>query len=81
VFHASQIDGVPALAPPVTAKKVVERIEDAETILAASGAPPSGISKSRLNEKSIAQRAMASDTPRTTRQQMCNPGNSSSRNP
>lgn len=37
VFHASQIDGVPELMPPPAAKTVVERIEDAETILEASG--------------------------------------------
>ena len=36
VFHASQIDGVPELSPPVSAKTIVERIEDAETILSAS---------------------------------------------
>jgi antirestriction protein ArdC len=39
VFHASQIDGVPALAPPVAAKTVPERMEDAETIVKASGVP------------------------------------------
>jgi antirestriction protein ArdC len=37
VFHATQIDGIPALAPPAAPKTVVERIEDAETILMASG--------------------------------------------
>jgi antirestriction protein ArdC len=37
VFHASQIDGIPELAPPKAAKTVVERIEDAEAILTASG--------------------------------------------
>ena len=39
VFHASQIDGVPELAPPVATKSVVERIEDAETILVTSRVP------------------------------------------
>ena len=38
VFHVSQIDGVPALAPPAAVKTVPERIEDAETIVKASGA-------------------------------------------
>ena len=38
VFHASQIDGVPALTAPAS-KAVVERIEDAEIILRASGVP------------------------------------------
>ena len=33
VFHASQVDGIPALAPSVAAKTVPERMEDAETIL------------------------------------------------
>jgi antirestriction protein ArdC len=37
VFHASQIDGVPELSAPASAKTVVERIQDAETIFAASG--------------------------------------------
>ena len=36
VFHASQIDGIPDLASPTAPKTVVERIEDAEAILAAS---------------------------------------------
>jgi antirestriction protein ArdC len=39
VFHASQIDGIPALAPPAAAKAVPERIEDAEVIVKASGVP------------------------------------------
>jgi antirestriction protein ArdC len=39
VFHASQVDGTPALAPPVAAKTVPERIEDAETMVKASGVP------------------------------------------
>jgi antirestriction protein ArdC len=37
VFHASQIDGIPPLAPPTAPKTVIERIEDAEVILAKSG--------------------------------------------
>ena len=37
VFHVSQIDGVPALASPAAVKTVPERIEDAETIVKASG--------------------------------------------
>ena len=36
LFHASQVDGVPDFAPPFATKTVVERVEDAETILAAS---------------------------------------------
>jgi antirestriction protein ArdC len=39
VFHASQIDGVPALAPPTATKTVSERIKDAELIIEASGVP------------------------------------------
>ena len=39
VFHASQIDGVPALTPPTAAKAVLERIQDVEIILEASGVP------------------------------------------
>jgi antirestriction protein ArdC len=39
VFHASQVDGIPTLAPPAAAKTVLERIEDAETIVNASGVP------------------------------------------
>jgi antirestriction protein ArdC len=39
VFHASQVDGIPALAPPAAAKTVPERIEDVETIVKASGVP------------------------------------------
>ncbi|HKN27899.1 MAG TPA: zincin-like metallopeptidase domain-containing protein [Roseiarcus sp.] len=39
VFHASQIDGIPALAPAVATKAVAERIEDVEIILQASGVP------------------------------------------
>ena len=39
VFHASQIDGIPALAPAVTTKAVAERIEDVEIIIQASGVP------------------------------------------
>jgi antirestriction protein ArdC len=37
VFHASQIDGIPPLSPPTAPKTVIERIEDAEVILAKSG--------------------------------------------
>jgi antirestriction protein ArdC len=39
VFHASQIDGISALAPPAAAKTVPERIEDVELIIRASGVP------------------------------------------
>ena len=39
VFHASQIDGIPDLVPPVAAKTVPERIEDVEIIVKASGVP------------------------------------------
>ncbi len=39
VFHASQIDGIPTLAPAGATKTVVERVEDAEIILKASGVP------------------------------------------
>jgi len=39
VFHASQIDGIPALAPAVATKAVAERIEDVEVIVQASGVP------------------------------------------
>ena len=39
VFHASQIDGIPDLARPPATKTVVERIEDVEQILTASGVP------------------------------------------
>jgi antirestriction protein ArdC len=39
VFHASQIDGVPALALPAPTKTVPERIQDVEVILEASGVP------------------------------------------
>jgi len=39
VFHASQIDGIAALAPADATKTVVERVEDAEIILKASGVP------------------------------------------
>jgi antirestriction protein ArdC len=39
VFHASQIDGVPAPTPPTAAKTVPERIQDVEIILQASGVP------------------------------------------
>jgi antirestriction protein ArdC len=39
VFHASQVDGIPTLAPPAAVKTVPERIEDAETIAKASGVP------------------------------------------
>ena len=39
VFHASQIDGIPPLAPRVAAKTVPERIEDVEIIVQASGVP------------------------------------------
>jgi antirestriction protein ArdC len=33
VFHASQIDGIPSLEPPVAAEPVLKRIETVETIL------------------------------------------------
>jgi antirestriction protein ArdC len=39
VFHASQIDGIPALGPSPVAKSVPERVEDAEIIVKASGVP------------------------------------------
>src|SRR5271157_1373168 len=39
VFHASQIDGIPALAPAVATKAVAERIEDVEIIVQESGVP------------------------------------------
>ena len=39
VFHACQIDGIPALAPAVATKAVAERIEDVEIIVQASGVP------------------------------------------
>ena len=39
VFHASQIDGIPALAPAVATKTVAHRIEDVEIIVQASGVP------------------------------------------
>ena len=39
VFHASQIDGVPALAPPTATKTVPERVKDVELIIEASGVP------------------------------------------
>jgi antirestriction protein ArdC len=39
VFHASQIDGIPDLVPPVATKTVPERIEDVEIIVKASGVP------------------------------------------
>jgi antirestriction protein ArdC len=35
VFHASQIDGVPALAPPTATRTVPERIQDVEIIIQA----------------------------------------------
>src|SRR5208337_2553557 len=37
VFHASQIDGIPELAPAVATKAVAERIEDVEIIVRESG--------------------------------------------
>ena len=37
VFHASQIDGVPALAPRTATKTVPERVKDVELIIEASG--------------------------------------------
>jgi antirestriction protein ArdC len=39
VFHASQIDGIPELAPALATKAVAERIEDVEIIVQASGVP------------------------------------------
>jgi antirestriction protein ArdC len=39
VFHASQIDGVPALVPMTATKTVPERIQDVEVIVQASGVP------------------------------------------
>jgi antirestriction protein ArdC len=39
VFHASQIDGIPGLAPAVATKAVAERIEDVEIIVQESGVP------------------------------------------
>ena len=39
VFHACQIDGIPALASAVATKAVAERIEDVEIIVQASGVP------------------------------------------
>ena len=39
VFHASQVDGVPALAPPTATKTVPERIQDVEIIIEANGVP------------------------------------------
>jgi antirestriction protein ArdC len=39
VFHASQIDGIPVLAPPVATETVHERIEDVEIIVKASSVP------------------------------------------
>jgi antirestriction protein ArdC len=39
VFHASQIDGVPALAPSTATKTVPERVQDVELIIEASGVP------------------------------------------
>src|SRR5271166_5474661 len=39
VFHASQIDGIPELAPAVATKAVAERIEDVEIIVQESGVP------------------------------------------
>ena len=39
VFHASQIDGIPELAPAVATKTVPERIEDVEIIVRTSGVP------------------------------------------
>jgi antirestriction protein ArdC len=39
VFHASQIDGVPALEPTTAAKTVPERVKDVELIIEASGVP------------------------------------------
>ena len=39
VFHASQIDGVPALEPRTAMKTVPERVKDVELIIEASGVP------------------------------------------
>src|SRR5208283_3605386 len=39
VFHASQIEGIPELAPAVATKAVAERIEDVEIIVQESGVP------------------------------------------
>ena len=39
VFHASQIDGVLALEPPIATKTVLERVKDVEPIIEASGVP------------------------------------------
>jgi antirestriction protein ArdC len=39
VFHASQIDGVPALEPTTATKTVPERVKDVELIIEASGVP------------------------------------------
>jgi antirestriction protein ArdC len=39
VFHASQIDGVPALTLPTASKTVPERVKDVELIIEASGVP------------------------------------------
>ena len=39
VFHASQIDGVPAFEPPSATKTVPERIDDVEIIVKASSVP------------------------------------------
>jgi antirestriction protein ArdC len=37
VFHASQIEGIPELAPPVATRTVPERVGDVEIIIKASG--------------------------------------------
>ena len=39
IFHASQIDGVPALEPTTATKTVPERVKDVELIIQASGVP------------------------------------------
>ena len=39
VFHASQVDGVPALAPPTATKTVPERVKEVELIIEATGVP------------------------------------------
>jgi antirestriction protein ArdC len=39
VFHASQIDGVPAVEPTIATKTVPERVKDVELIIEASGVP------------------------------------------
>jgi antirestriction protein ArdC len=39
VFHASQIDGIPELAPAAATKTVPERVEDVEIIVEAIGVP------------------------------------------